>query len=291
LGFVGIGMMGAAMVQRLLACGWPVSVWNREAERYAEVAPLGAQIVASPAAVAAVSDAGLVCVLDGPAVENCCFGAGGIAEAQGGADILVDFSTINPDDTRDLAARLESARGIRWLDAPVSGGPPAALSGRLTVMVGGDAEVLATCRPFLDDLADNLTHMGSLGAGQTTKILNQAIVGASYVLMAEVLALAEATEIDPALLPKSLAGGLADGGVLQKIYPLMCAEDFDRPLGYARQLAKDLGNVRAFARTHGLDLPVVETAVARYAGYAADGNAMADSASVSRLYRRPKTAT
>lgn len=286
IGFIGIGMLGVAMVERLRARDWSVVVWNREPERTDLVVPLGAVPMDSPAAVAEASDVVMTCVLDGPAVEACCFGSGGVAEARGGAATLVDFSTINPDETVALAARLKVANGMDWLDAPVSGGPPAALRGALTVMVGGDPAVLETCRPVLNDLAGNLTHMGPLGAGQTTKILNQAIVGATYVLMAEVLALAKTTDIDVDLLPHALAGGLADGGVLQAIFPQMSADDFSKPLGRARQLNKDLQNVGAFARDRQRHLPLIAAAVSQYARYTEAGNAMADSASVSRLYRR-----
>jgi 3-hydroxyisobutyrate dehydrogenase len=173
---------------------------------------------------------------------------------------------------------------MRWLDAPVSGGPQAARAGTLTMMAGGDPADLERARPVLADLAANVTLMGPLGAGQTTKILNQAIVGAGYVLMAEALALAEAAGLDAAKLPACLAGGHADSSVLQRIYPQMQARDFEPPRSYARQLNKDLKNVRAFARDLGLSLPVVETAVARYSDYVAKGNEMADSASIARLY-------
>jgi 3-hydroxyisobutyrate dehydrogenase len=284
LGFIGIGIMGSAAVLRLRERGWEVAVWNLEPERLMLVEPEGAVAKKSPAEVASVSDIVLMCVLDGPAVEHCCLGPGGLAEARGGAGLLVDMSTINPDTTRDLAARLAARNGMRWVDAPVSGGPQAARAGTLTMMAGGDPADLDQARPVLADLAANVTLMGPLGAGQTTKILNQAIVGAGYVLMAEALALAEAAGLDAAKLPACLAGGHADSSVLQRIYPQMQARDFEPPRSYARQLYKDLKNVRAFSEGLGLSLPVVETAVARYSTYVARGNEMTDSASIARLY-------
>ncbi len=287
IGFVGLGVLGAAMARRLLVCGYRVVAWNRSPERLALVTAHGAVARQRPADVAADCDIVMLCVLDGTAVRDVCFGPGGIAEARGGATALIDFSTVPPEFTVDLAARLKAAAGVEWIDAPVSGGPPAALEGRLTIMLGGDAAVVRHCRPVLAELAANLTHLGPVGAGQTAKVLNQAIVGVGYVLMAEVLALAETTAVDPALLPRALAGGLADSSILQRIYPLMQAEDFSHPLGFARQLNKDLQALKAFAAGHGVSLPVVEAAVARY-GEFANGNDMADSASVSRLYPRRK---
>jgi 3-hydroxyisobutyrate dehydrogenase len=284
IGFIGIGIMGAAATQRLLERGWQVTVWNLEPERYALVEPQGAVVAASPAAVAAASDLLLMCVLDGPAVHNCCFGPGGLAESREGARLLVDLSTINPDTTLEMAARLAAANGMGWIDAPVSGGPQAARAGTLTMMAGGEAALLDRARPVLAELSSNLTHMGPLGAGQTAKILNQAVVGTGYVLMAEALALAEAAGLDAAKLPACLAGGHADSGVLQRVYPQMQARDFDPPRAYARQLDKDLRNVDDFARSLGLDLPLIREAIGRYHAYVEAGNRMADAASVSRLY-------
>jgi 3-hydroxyisobutyrate dehydrogenase len=158
----------------------------------------------------------------------------------------------------------------------------------MTVMAGGEPGDVERIRPIMADLAANFTLMGPLGAGQTTKILNQAIVGVGYVLMAEAVALAEAAGLDAARLPQCLAGGHADSSVLQRIYPQMQARDFEPPRSYARQLLKDMKNVKGFARQLGLELPVVETALDRYARYVAEGNEMADGASVSRLYDRTR---
>lgn len=282
IGFIGLGLMGAPMVRRLMARGRPVTVWNREEERYAEVP--GAAVAADPAGVRAASDIVLLCVLDGYAVEEVCFGPRGLARADG-AGALVDTSTINPDRTRELAARLKAEAGMRWVDAPMSGGPPLAAGGQLTMLVGGDPADVNHVRPILDDLAANVTHLGPLGAGQTAKILNQAIVGASYILMAEVLALARAAGLDAARLPAALAGGLADSQALQRVYVQQQQQDYDPPRGYARQLDKDLANVAAFAGSCGLDLPLVEHVVRHYHDWARD-RPMADGTSIAQSYDR-----
>nr|WP_281351165.1 NAD-binding protein [Devosia marina] len=128
--------------------------------------------------------------------------------------------------------------------------------------------------------------MGPLGAGQKTKILNQAIVGANYILMAEILASCRAAGIDPDLLPVCLKGGLADSAILQRIYTQMSAEDFDPPRSYVRQVNKDLKSVEHFVHDLGLDLPLLDVAVRQYRRYAEAGNEMEDGASVSRLYQK-----
>jgi 3-hydroxyisobutyrate dehydrogenase len=286
IGFVGIGLMGEAMTLRLLERGWTVTVWNLTPDRYARVVPAGAITAESPAAVATASDLILMCVLDAAAVKNCAFGPGGLAEAPKSGKIVVDHSTVNPDPTREVAAALLEANGMHWVDAPVSGGPGGAREGALTVMAGGDAEDIAAIAPAMADLAANFTHVGPVGTGQTAKILNQAIVGTGYVLMAEALALAEAAGLDAAKLPQCLAGGHADSNLLRKIYPQMAARDFDPPRAYARQLLKDMKNVKAFARAAGCNLPVIEQAIDQYERYVSQGNEMADAASISRHYDR-----
>jgi len=285
IGFVGIGIMGAPMVRRLLHQGWQVSVWNLESERYAEVP--GATVLESPAAVRAASEIVIFCVLHGDAVEQCCFDSHGMVQSKSGAALLIDCSTINPDRTLALAERLKRETGMGWVDAPISGGPAAAGEGHLTIMMGGADSDVERARSVLADLASNLTHIGPLGAGQTAKIINQAIVGVGYVLMGEALALAEAAGIDAARLPAALAGGMADSTVLKRIYPQQQARDYDPPRGYARQLDKDLKNVLAFVQELGLDLPLVARAAARYHEFA-DGNEMVDSAAVARLYERTR---
>jgi 3-hydroxyisobutyrate dehydrogenase len=156
----------------------------------------------------------------------------------------------------------------------------------MTVMAGGQSSDVAEIAPVMADLAGNFTHVGPVGAGQTAKILNQAIVGTGYVLMAEAVALAEAAGIDAAKLPQCLAGGHADSNLLRKIYPQMAARDFDPPRAYARQLLKDMKNVKEFARAAGCELPVIEQAVGQYERYVSQGNELADAASIARLYDR-----
>jgi 3-hydroxyisobutyrate dehydrogenase-like beta-hydroxyacid dehydrogenase len=286
LGFIGIGLMGEAMTRRLLDQGWRISVWNLEPERVDTVVPFGAVPCSSPAVVAEASDIVLVCVLHTQAVENCVFGERGIAQARAAPRILVDFSTIDPAATRKFASRLRESTGIGWVDAPVSGGPDGARKGELTVMAGGAESDVEAVRSVIACLATNCTRMGEVGAGQTTKMVNQAIVGAGFVVMAEALALAERSGIDAARLPACLSGGFADSGLLRKIYPQMQARAFDPPKGYARQLLKDLNALSDFARGLGLDLPMVETARRRYTMHVERGNAMRDTATIIETYKQ-----
>lgn len=284
IGLVGLGLMGVPLAQRLAERGHAVVAWNLEPARYALVKDHGVAWAASPAAVRGASDLVLLCVLGDEAVESCCFGEQGFAAA-GGARVLVDLSTTSPAATGDFAPRLARA-GMEWIDAPMSGGPLAARDGTLTLMLGGDAATCAAVTPVLRAIAGNVTRIGTLGAGQRAKVLNQAIVGVNYVLMAELLAMARTAGIDPALLPKALKGGMADSTILQRVLPQMADAAFDPPRGRAAQLDKDLKSVRAVVDALGLDLPVLSAAIERYRAFAIRHPGR-DSAAIAESYRPP----
>ncbi len=274
------------MTRRLLGRGWQVTVWNREPERLDTVVPFGAKPASSPASVADASDIVLMCVLDTAAVESCVFGDQGVVHARKPPRTLVDFSTIDPAATRAFAERLRQAAHTCWVDAPISGGPDAAREGKMAVMAGGAAADIDAVMPVMADLAGNFTRMGDVGAGQTTKMINQAIVGAGFVVMAEALALAERSGIDATVLPACLRGGFADSALLQRIYPQMQSRAFEPPKGYARQLLKDLNALKKFAAGLGLDLPVADAARAQYQAHVDAGNGVRDTASIIDRYGR-----
>jgi 3-hydroxyisobutyrate dehydrogenase len=291
VGIIGLGLMGTAMALRLLEKGWAVNVWNLEAERIEPVVAAGAVAKDSPAAVTQASDVVLMCVSHTDAVEQCAFGKNGVAKAAASGKILIDHSTIDPAKSREFSTRLRSSTGMRWIDAPVSGGPLAARQGTLTVMAGGEAADITAVTAVMADLSANFTHIGATGAGQMAKLINQAIVGTTYVLMAEALTLAEASGIDAAMLPQCLAGGSADSSLLQQLYPRMQARSFEPPLAYARQLLKDMKAVQSKIREFGLELPVIERAVEQHRAYVAQGHEMADPASIVRLYDQKQAPT
>ena len=279
LGLIGLGIMGAPMARRLLRQGWEVTVWNLEPERFDTVKDAGAVWADSPAAVRAACDVVMICILGDPAIESVCLGPDGLSSAKG-ADTVIDFSTTSTEMTRKAAGQV----GMDWLDCPISGGPQAAEDGTMTLMAGGTPELYERLTPILSDLAGNMTLMGPLGAGQATKVINQAIVGTNYVLMGEVLALAEASGIDAGKLAACLKGGMADSTVLQRIFTQQQARDFDPPRSSVRQLNKDLHMVEKVVLGLGLELPVLEAGIRQYDRHAAAGNDKEDGASVSRLY-------
>lgn len=283
LGLVGLGIMGAPIARRLRSKGYAVTAWNLEPERYDLVKQSGVVWADGPNEVWAKSDIVFSCVLGDPALESVCFGESGYARAGEGAKLHVDLSTSSPAITLELAPRMKRELGADWIDAPMSGGPQAAEDGILTLMIGGGEAACAHAMPVFEAMAANVTRMGEVGAGQKTKILNQAIVGVNYILMAELRAICRKAGVDASLIAPCLKGGMADSTILQRIFTQMVAEDFDPPRSSVKQVYKDLKSVKAFVAELGLDLPVIARSIAQYGAYA-DGHEHEDGAAVSRLY-------
>jgi 3-hydroxyisobutyrate dehydrogenase len=283
LGFIGIGLMGEAMTLRLLGLGHRVHVWNYLSGKTAKVLAAGAIVHDDAASVARNADIILMCVLDTDAVENSVFGPGGLREAGAAGKIVVDHSTIIPDRSVAMAKRLRDETGMGWVDAPVSGGPPAAAAGQLAIMAGGEAADIARVRPVMDLVGQRFTHMGPPGAGQVTKFVNQIIVGTGFAVLAEALAFAQSAGIDAARLPEALAGGYADSPMLRHFYPRMVDRDF-APAGYARQVLKDLDMVQAVAKELKAPLPMTAQAATLYRMAVSRGCAEQDAVSIVKLY-------
>jgi 3-hydroxyisobutyrate dehydrogenase len=263
LGFIGIGLMGKPMTLRLLAAGHEVAVWNRSADKLAEVLARGARRAGSPAEVARAADIVMMCVTDQKAVEAVLFHEQGIVHGAGAGKLVVDFSSIAPASARVFAARLE-AKGIGLVDAPVSGGVAGAEQGTLAIMAGGRPEHVERARPVVMHLAARFTRMGEAGAGQLTKLCNQAIVGSLVAVIAEAMRLAEAAGVDSKMLPEALKGGFADSLPLQIFGARMAARRFDPPLAAAATMLKDLQNVAAAAGEADVWMPMVERAIELY---------------------------
>ena len=185
LGYLGLGMMGFPMTRRLVSAGHDVTVWNRSPGKAAALVAAGAKAALHPSDVATTASILFMCLTDAAAVEEVVFGPDGLATATGSGKLVVDFSSIHPDAARAIAARLKAANGMGWIDAPVSGGTIGAEEGTLAVMAGGDAADIERARPYVLAMARRFTHMGPTGAGQTTKLCNQVIVGCAMAVLAE----------------------------------------------------------------------------------------------------------
>jgi 3-hydroxyisobutyrate dehydrogenase len=285
IGYVGVGLMGLPMAKRLVSLGYSVRAYDIAPQAMAAARAAGATATSSAADAARGSELVLLNLPTPDAVEAAVFGENGVAAALRQPQLLIDFSTNKVYQTKAFAQRLREKTGAGWIDAPVSGGPPASGSGTLTVMAGGNAADIERARPLFADVAGRFTHMGPSGAGMATKMLNQLIVGAGHAVMAEAVVLAEAAGIDPARLPECLAGGLADSLLLQRLYPRMVKRDF-APQGYVRQLLKDLEMVNEFAGGLKAPTPMMSEALTLYRMLAHLGHTELDTAAVLKLYER-----
>ena len=284
LGYIGIGLMGAPMVHRLLAAKHEVAVWNRSRDKLAAVTALGAKEMNSPAEVALAADIVMMCVTDQRAVEQVLFGKDGILKSEKKDLLIVDFSSIAPASAREFAARLERA-GMGLIDAPVSGGPAGAEQGTLAIMAGGKPEHIERARPVVMHLAQRFTRMGNSGAGQMTKLCNQVIVGSLLPVIAEAVRLAEEGGVDAKMLPEALKGGFADSLPLQIFGARMAARAFEPVLGTNAVMLKDLKNAAAVAKERGLRIPMTSAAIERYQLQASQGLGDRDASTLIELLR------
>ncbi|WP_342624471.1 NAD(P)-dependent oxidoreductase [Pseudomonas alkylphenolica] len=286
LGFAGIGLMGLPMCRRLLAAGYPLTVWNRSPDKCAALVEAGARQVETPAELCQAADLVLLCLADTAVVREVVFGPEGVAKGARAGQLLVDFSSLEPTATREMAAELAALSGMSWLDAPVSGGTPGAEAGSLAIMVGGDAPDLERVRPVLLTLGQRVTHMGPVGAGQVTKACNQMIVACNALVIAEVVALAEQSGVDASLIAEALAGGFADSRPLQILAPQMAQSCFEPVKWHVRTLLKDLDTAVKFSREQGSATPLSGLAAQLMRLHGSQGYLQKDPATLIDLYRR-----
>ena len=284
VGCIGAGVLGGAIMRRLLDRGFAPLVWNRDRSKLRLLLEDGATEVASPAELTRVSTFVITCVSDGAAIEQIVFGKNGVAEAGSSDKVLIDMSTCAAAHTQDMASRLVAKCGMAWLDAPISGGAPAALEGRMAVMIGGREDVFERARPIWDALAGRATLMGPNGAGQATKMINQVLVATGLAVLAEACAFAERAGIDAAKIPQALAGGRADSKQLQEMFPKMVKSDFSIS-GRAALMLKDLELIHDLARHVGAPMPVTAGVTELFRKMVADGLGDRDNAEMINFYR------
>ncbi len=253
VGYVGLGIMGMGMARNLLKAGFPLSVWNRTASKAETLAAEGATARATPAEVAANSDIIVICVSDTPDVEAVLLGDNGIIHGAKAGSLVIDCSTISPQATQAMAEKL-AAKGIKMLDAPVSGGSEGAAKGTLSIMVGGAAEDFERARPVFQAMGKTITHVGGTGAGQTVKLVNQVLVVGNCLAMCEALLLAQAGGVDLKKTYDAISQGAAGSWMFTNRAPQIINRDW-RPGFMVSLQQKDLRLVLDAADQLGVPLP------------------------------------
>jgi 2-hydroxy-3-oxopropionate reductase len=278
IGFIGLGIMGRPMAKHLLEAGYPLVVHDLNREPVQELGAAGAEEASSPREVAQCSQVIITMLPDSPDVELVALGADGLIEGVSVGDIYVDMSTIAPSVAVQVSEAM-AAKGVKCLDAPVSGGDVGAQNATLSIMVGGDAATFDEMRPIFEVMGKTITLCGPSGAGQTVKACNQIQVALNIVGMAEALVLGAKAGVDPAIVHQVLSGGYAQSRVSDVRGPRVVRGDFE-PGFKSRFHFKDLNIIMKTGNDYGVPLPVTSLVHELFASLLAAGRGDLDHTGV-----------
>jgi 2-hydroxy-3-oxopropionate reductase len=282
---IGAGAMGGAIGTRIAQMGHDLMVFDLDAEKVSALVAVGAKAAASAATAAAHADYVVISLNAPRIVDIAVFGADGAASGARAGTLIIDMSSIDPDATKDLAAKA-ATKGLRWVDSPLSGGAPKALTGELTLMAGGAAQDVLDAHVLLRDLSSNYTHMGPVGAGQTTKLINQVLCGLNFMAVAEATQLALNSGVDAAKIPQALRGGRADSAILQEYMPRFATKDYRRT-GRIDNMVKDLNAAQDLARRSNTSMPMTALCAEIHRMLTAAGLGGEDQAALMEYFTGP----
>ncbi len=284
IAFIGLGIMGSPMSVHLAKAGNDVVGYNRTPDKAQPLVGAGGRAAESIADAVAGADVVCVMVPDSPDVQDVLAGEGGVFENAKDGALIIDFSSIRPDVTVALAAQARE-RGLRLLDAPVSGGEAGAVNAALSIMVGGDAADFEAAQPVLGTVGKTVVHVGPTGSGQTVKAANQLIVAANIQALSEAVVFLEAYGVDTKAALQVLGGGLAGSKVLDQKQENMLSRSFEP--GFRIELHhKDLGIVTAAAREAGVVVPLGSLVAQLMASAKAVGDGALDHSGLLRGVER-----
>ena len=284
IGFIGLGIMGKPMAARLVSAGFPVVVHNRSSAAVEELAAAGAETATTPREVAERSDVVITMLPDSPDVEAVILGEDGVIAGVREGMLVIDMSTIAPATAREVHAAL-AERGVEAVDAPVSGGEPAAVDGQLSIMAGGSEAAVERAAPIFAELGKATTHIGEAGAGQVAKAANQVVVALTIQAVAEALTLASKAGVDPARVREALLGGFAQSKILEAHGEKMLEDRFEP--GFRIELhRKDVGIALDTARDQGVALPATAGVAELFNALIAQGSGWLDHSALVTLYRQ-----
>ncbi|MCU0491181.1 MAG: NAD(P)-dependent oxidoreductase [Chloroflexaceae bacterium] len=285
VGFVGLGTIGEPMAANLLRKGFSLTICGHTNPAPLErLAAQGATVVANPKEVATATSIIVTCVPDAPQVDEVCLGANGLMQGAKPGTIVVDCSTIAPTASQRIAAAL-AEKGIHFLDAPISGGPPRAATGDLAIMVGGEAEVFARALPVLNAMGRSVTHVGPSGMGEVVKLANNLIVGNLMIVLSEAMTLAVKAGVDAATARSVIMNSSGANYLLETWAANTMLKDSYDP-GFATTLMqKDLGAALDTARSLGVPMMLTGLAYQLYELAEGAGDGRSDYSAISKLYQ------
>lgn len=284
IGFIGLGIMGKPMVRNLLKAGHELVVFDVVKENVDISVKDGARAAASSKAVAEECDTIITMLPNSPHVKTVVMGENGVLEGAKAGTILIDMSSIAPLASQEIEKAC-AAKGVKMIDAPVSGGEPKAIDGSLSIMVGGDKAVFEKVKDILLKMGASAVYCGSIGAGNTTKLANQVVVAANIAAVAEAFTLAKKAGVDPQLVFEAIKGGLAGSTVMNAKGPMMIEGNF-KP-GFKIDLhIKDLNNALDTGHGVGSPLPLTAMIMEMMQTLHADGNGQDDHSALAKYYAK-----
>lgn len=286
ISLIGAGAMGGAIGTRLLETGNELYVFDLDQEKVDALVAKGAIAADTAADAAARSDYTILSLNAAKIVEIAAFGDHGVATGAKKGHLIIDMSSIDPEATAQLAEQAKS-RGFGWVDSPLSGGAPKALTGELTLMAGGDEADVKKAHNVLQHVSANYTHMGPSGAGQTTKLINQVLCGLGFLAVAEATQLALNSGVDAEKIPIALKGGRADSALLQEYLPRFATKDYRRT-GRIDNMVKDLNAVQDLARKSNTSMPLTAICAEIHRMLTAAGLGGEDQAAVMEYFSGAK---
>ena len=282
--FVGLGIMGRPMAVNLLKAGCQVYAYARRESALEPVERAGGRVCASPKEAMAQSDFAIVIVSDTPDVEQVIFGDNGLIHGASTDNIITDMTTCDPLATREFAAKL-SERGVHMLDAPVSGGEPGAISGELSIMVGGQAEIFERVRPLFEVMGKQIVHIGTNGDGQVAKACNQLLIAQTITATAECMEFARGMGADPERVRTALLGGFAASRVLELHGKRMLDDDY-QPGFKAHLFLKDLNIIASALDRLDMNMPGLQLALKRLKDLVGDDGGELDCSALAKTVRK-----
>jgi len=258
LGFLGLGVMGGPMARNLVKAGYPVNGFDTDAGRLEQFSAAGGKAVKAMADAGRGAEVVLLSLPTGDIVREVVCGANGLLAVTKAGTVIVDLSTTEPKVAQDCATAA-TAKGITFLDGPVSGGEQGAIDAALSIMVGGDVGAFTRIKPILACLGKSVVHMGGSGMGQATKLVNNMIVAANFAAVCEAWGLAVKVGLDPATLHEAIRGGWAGSRVMEETVPRLLKRNFV-PGGTVDIMTKDVGYALNMARTANVPVPVTALA-------------------------------
>ena len=284
IGFIGLGIMGRPMAKNLIDAGYELVVSDLNEDTVAELVEYGASSADTPKAVAEKSEVIITMLPNSPHVKAVALGESGIIEGVSEGDIFIDMSSISPLMSQEVGEALLE-KGVESLDAPVSGGQEGAEAGTVAFMVGGEEEVFAAHKEILEVMGGSVTLVGDLGAGQTTKLVNQVIVGINISAVAEALSFGKKAGVDPENIFNAIRGGLAGSQCMEDKAPRMLEGDYDP--GFKMKLhVKDLTNAFETSRDLHTYMPLAAQVMEMMQKLMADGHTEVDHGGMGLFYEK-----